>query len=148
MSAVLAPSTWQERELPFLAEALRQLEAGEVDEPGITAIAESAGLTEREALLAARALDGAYIAMRWMPGRGGRAPEHGMVRAVSPEGRRAVGTWPSAEAVLADLVAALREEADREADPKRRGALQRLADEIAGVAHDVAVNVLTKWLGG
>ncbi|MDQ3381579.1 MAG: hypothetical protein M3546_14905 [Actinomycetota bacterium] len=71
-----------------------------------------------------------------------------MVRAVSPEGRRAVGTWPSADAVLADLVAALREAADREPDPEKKGALRRLADEIAGIAHDVAVNVLTKWLGG
>ena len=56
--------------------------------------------------------------------------------------------WPSAKAALADLVAALREEADRETDPERKGALQKVADEITGIAHDVAVAVLTKWLGG
>jgi len=70
------------------------------------------------------------------------------VRAVTPLGRRAVGTWPSADALLEDLVAALRDAAEHEPDPERKGALRRLADEITGIAHEVAVNVFTKWLGG
>jgi hypothetical protein len=76
MNPETVESTWHERELPFLAQALRQLEEDADGEPGITAIAVGAGLTEQDGLLAARALDSAYLTMRWMP-RGAGPPVHG-----------------------------------------------------------------------
>jgi len=147
-TVVEVQSTWEKRDLPFLAEALNQLEASEVDEPGITAIAQGAGLTEEEGLLAARALHTAgYITMRWME-RGAGPPIHGMVRAVSGEARRAVGSWPSADAMLAELVDALRDAAERESDPEKESSLRKAAEVIGGMARDIAVGVLTKQIGG
>lgn len=115
MSTVEA--TWAERELPFLAEALRRLEAGE-EQPGISAIAAGAGLTEQQGLLSARALDSAgYITVRWLP-RGAGPPIHGLVRAVSGQARRELGAWPSPDSVLTALLDALHEAAEREGEVK------------------------------
>ena len=65
------------------------------------------------------------------------------VDGVTPQARQAVGQWPSPEVWVDRLVAALREAAEREADPERRGRLRAMAEGLGGFARDVAVGVLS-----
>jgi hypothetical protein len=64
------------------------------------------------------------------------------IMGVADEARQAVGQWPSPEVWVERLVQALREAAEREPDPERRGRLRALAEGLGGFARDVAVGVL------
>jgi hypothetical protein len=72
----------------------------------------------------------------------------GDIDSVFERGRRELGSWPSADSVVAQLVAALSEAADREAEPERKGRLRAAADVLGSIAHDVAVRVIAARSGG
>jgi hypothetical protein len=72
-----------------------------------------------------------------------RGPSGCSIAGVTDEARRAVGQWPSAEVWVDRLVEALREAAEREPDPERRGRLRAMAEGLGGFARDVAVGVLS-----
>jgi hypothetical protein len=61
-----------------------------------------------------------------------RGPSGCSIAGVTDEARRAVGQWPSAEVWVDRLVEALREAAEREPDPERRGRLRAMAEGSAG----------------
>ena len=145
-----ADETWSWRELPFLRAALPLVDAGA--EPGTTALAEVAGITQAEARAAAAALEGSFppfITMRWMPQGGGGPPQHGMVIAVHDSARRALGAWPSAETLVDQLAAALLAAAERAEDPNDAEQLREAAGDLGtSVVKGVLVNLLTKGIVG
>jgi hypothetical protein len=65
------------------------------------------------------------------------------VMGVTDEARQVVGQWPSPELWVDRLVQALREAAEQESDPERRGRLRAMAEGLGGFARDVAVGVLS-----
>ena len=71
----------------------------------------------------------------------------GLVPRVYERTRRELGSWPSPEGVLDQLVAALREAAEREREPDRKGRLRAAADALGSVARDLAVRVIADRLG-
>jgi hypothetical protein len=141
--------TWTWRELPFLREALPRVDAGE--QPGLTEIAEAIGITQQEARAAATELEhSSYISMRWMPhGAGGGPPPHGQVVGVHERARRALGSWPSAEGIVDQLVAALLAAADQAESPEEADELRDAAADLGtSVVKGVAVSVITKLITG
>jgi len=61
--------------------------------------------------------------------------------------RRELGTWPSADALLEQLVAALTAAADAEPEPERKGRLKAAAELLGGMARDIAVQAIGARLG-
>jgi len=141
--------TWTERELPLLRSALAQLDAGaesvELDELRV-----SLGMPAAQMLAAVEALATAtppYIDATIRNGWDGeRSP--GSIDRVYERARRELGTWPTAENVLAELVAALSKAADEEAEPERKTRLRSTAEALSGFARDVAVAVVAKYVPG
>lgn len=72
---------------------------------------------------------------------GGAASWH--VTAVSGEARRLVGQWPTAEQFVDEVARRLRDAANEEPDPERRGRLRELASSAGDVARNVFVDVAT-----
>ena len=56
--------------------------------------------------------------------------------------RRTVGTWPKQEDRVTEMVAALREAAERESDPEKRSVLRKAAEYAAGVGRDLFVGII------
>lgn len=141
--------TWTTRELPLLRAALAQLDDGaeavELDE-----LRKSLGMTAGQILAAVDALGSAqppYIDVTLRNGWDGeRSP--GYIDRVHERGRRELGTWPTAESVLAELVAALRTAADEEVEPGQKTRLQSAAEALSGFARDVGVAVVAKYVPG
>jgi hypothetical protein len=109
--------------------------------PQVSDLAEITGRDPMEVYQALKALDGTYVELReYMTGGD---PNPHTVRAISPEARRAVGQWPSPDVWVDRLVQALREAAEREPDPEKKGRLRAMAEGLGGFARDVAVGVLS-----
>jgi hypothetical protein len=72
-----------------------------------------------------------------------------MVLAVHERARRALGTWPTAESVVDQLIAALMAAAERTDDPDEAESLRNAAEELgSSVVKGVAVSVITKLITG
>jgi len=131
-------STWEARDLPVLDAAVRYVDDnGPMPGPYGHHLAELTGLPMDDVARAMDALDGEYIEVTTNIGPG---PERWRVSAVSPDARRVVGQWPTPEALADRILAALRDAAENEADPGRRGRLRHLAD----AATDAGSGLLTK----
>lgn len=61
--------------------------------------------------------------------------------------RRELGSWPSGDELLHQLVAALSAAADEETEPEEKGRLRTAADVLGGMARDIAVNVISARIG-
>jgi hypothetical protein len=130
-------STWEPRDLPVLEAVVRYFD----EHPqGVMLrceeVAKLAGRDPAEVYRALKILEPTYV--RLALGLGSPS-----VRGVTDQARRVVGQWPSAELWVEHLVQALREAAEREPDPERRGRLRALAEGLGGFARDVAVGVLS-----
>jgi hypothetical protein len=147
MSAEI-PETWTTRELPVLTNILRRFDAGEllVDLEDVRAELQMTGPQMRAAATALRDAWPPYIELELS---GGWTDDHagGVVLRVHERTRRELGSWPSPESVLDQLVAALREAAEREREPDRKGRLRAAADALGSVARDLAVRVIADRLG-
>jgi len=113
-------STWATRDLPILAAALRRLDAGE----------DAAELADIGAETGVRALESAespYISAELGGGWGDERYGGGYIDAVSERARRELGSWPSADSLLEQLVVALRTAADEEPEPDRKSRLRSAA---------------------
>ena len=64
-------------------------------------------------------------------------------RARSLVARRAVGHWPTAESVSDQLIAALLQATDREADRERKSKLRSAAETLGGVGREILVAVVS-----
>ena len=114
-------STWEQRDLPVLDAIVRYFD--EEDSAVIPDVATFAEITRMD------------------PGQVGRAVR--ALMGVTDEARQAVGQWPSPEVWVDRLVQALREAAEREPDPEKKGRLRAMAEGLGGFARDVAVGVLS-----
>jgi hypothetical protein len=71
----------------------------------------------------------------------------GYVTHVSERARCQLGAWPSADGIVEQLIEALSRAADDEAEPERKRGLRGAAEVLAGMARDVAVNVISARIG-
>jgi predicted ArsR family transcriptional regulator len=77
----------------------------------------------------------------------GGDPTFWYVLKVTPEGRRAVGQWPTAEGFVDQLVRAFRDAASREQDSERQYQLSQVAGLLADSVRDVALQAATAIVG-
>ena len=68
-------------------------------------------------------------------------PNPHSVRGITDEARRAVGQWPTPEAVADRIVAALLEAAEREPDRQKQTKLRAAAETLGSFGRDLLVNV-------
>jgi hypothetical protein len=142
------PETWTSRELPILTIVLRRFDAGEqlVDLEEIRRELEMPGPQMWAAVTALRDASPPYIDLQLTSGWGDwRAG--GRVARVYERTRRELGSWPSADVLLDQLVAALTRAADAEPEPERKGRLRAGAELLAGMARDIAVQTIAARLG-
>jgi hypothetical protein len=80
---------------------------------------------------------------------GGWTDDHasGLIEGISERTRRELGSWPSPENLVAQLVTALTEAADREPEPEQKSRLRAAAEALGDVAREVAVGVVSDRLG-
>jgi hypothetical protein len=139
------PNTWATRDLPLLRECVMRAERGDV----ILLIGEMAsavGLDAAQARVAANALlDAGYLQdVRWQIG----GPNIARVTGVTERARREIGTWPTADRLVDELIAALERAADNEADVERKSRLRQVAVGLGRIGRDVAVGAASTYLGG
>jgi hypothetical protein len=133
-------STWERRDLPVLDAVVRYFDEHDGAEiPDVETFAKLTGMDPTQVARAVRALSPRFI--KTQASLGGLMEV--AVMGVTDEARQAVGQWPSPEVLVERLVQALREAAEREPDPERRGRLRALAEGLGGFARDVAVGVLS-----
>jgi hypothetical protein len=139
--------TWTSRELPILRAALAQLDTG-VDAVDLDALRVSLRMTPDEIFAAVRALgEAGYIDVELRNGWDGtRSP--GYIDHVHERARRELGTWPTPENVLGELVAALSKASEEASEPEQKTRLRATADALSGFARDVAVAVVAKYVPG
>jgi predicted ArsR family transcriptional regulator len=136
--------TWATRELPILRAALRHADVS--DQPiSIPELQAEVGLDDTQMRVALRALDDAGYLEVGFTGGGGC---NGQVWGVDERARRELGTWPSADNLVAELAAALREASEVSSEPEQSGKLRAAADALTGFARDVAVAVVARHVGG
>lgn len=139
-------STWATRELPILQAALRRLDVGD-DFPELEEIRQEVGVSPRQLRVAVTALrDAGYIDVLFT---GGWTEEHasGNVSAVHERARRELGSWPSPDDVVDQLIAALTKAAEEAGEPERMGRLRSAAEALGGIGRDIAVRVIADRLG-
>jgi hypothetical protein len=136
-------STWEPRDLPVLDAVVRYFEERDPMDPRIPNVgtfAEITGLPVEEVYRAVRELEPTYLSIDdWQMDDLGALE----IMGVTDQARRVVGQWPSPEVWVDRLVEALREAAEREPDPEKKGRLRAMAEGLGGVARDVAVGVLS-----
>jgi hypothetical protein len=144
--------TWARRDLPILLAAYRRVESGE--RPPVAGqfeeLRQELGLSvpDFERGLAALAdADPPYIEVQVAGGWSDEKAGGGWVDGVSERARRELGGWPSADTLVDQLAAALRQAADEESEPERKGRLREAADVVGGMARDVAVAVISARIG-
>src|SRR5215211_126603 len=122
-------STWETRDLPILEVVVRYFDenAGMLY-PQVHDLAALTGRDPMEVYRALKALHPTYLRLREV--MSGADPNPHMVMGITDEARRAVGQWPTPEAVADRIVAALQEAADREPDEKKRTKLRAAADTL------------------
>jgi hypothetical protein len=126
---------WATRDFLVLREATRMIDNG--DNPTLNALAEAAGLDLGTTARAIRALErrGLVTPDERLSGVAG-------VEAVSGEAYLLTGLHPNGDDAVTQLISALRQAAEHEADPDERSRLRKLADNAGGVSRDVLANVL------
>jgi hypothetical protein len=141
-------STWAIRELPILAAALRFVDAGEA--PRLADLCAETGLSPRDFRVGLEALanaDPPYVEVDWAGGWSDEKVGGFRLNDVSERTRRELGSWPSANGLVEQLVAALDQAAENELEPERKKRLSTTAGVLGGMARDIAVSVIATRLG-
>jgi hypothetical protein len=133
--------TWTARDLPVLDATVALLEQSFM--VTVTDIASRTGIEPADVATALAALDPVYVDFRKTTTGGD--PRFWYVFKVTPEARRAVGQWPTAEAMASRLAEALAAAARREPTAERQGLLafaarlvgETLREETVRAARDV-----------
>lgn len=143
-------NTWANRDLPVLDAIVKYLdEAAGAAFPELRDIADLTNLPIADVGKAALALESDHLIEL-----GKNAGGHGTwyAKQVSGDARRLVGQWPTAEQFVDEVAQRLRDAADEEPDPERRGRLRELASSAGDVARNVFVDVtsavITRQMGG
>jgi len=111
----------------------------------VSDIAERTGLDQAAVARSLDALHPTHVDFRKT--ETGGDPTFWYVLKVTPEGRRAVGQWPTAEGLVDQLVQTFRDAASRELDSERQLQLSQVAGLLAGSVHDVALQAATVIVG-
>ena len=145
---MLVYDTWAARDLPVLDATVGLLEHSYM--VTVTDIAAQAGLDPSVVAQALEALDPVYVDFRKTTTGGD--PRFWYVFKVTPEARRAVGQWPTAEALASRLADELAVAARQESDGERQGLLAYAARLIGDTLRDATVRaagaVLAPAFGG
>jgi hypothetical protein len=140
--------TWAARDLPVLNATVALLEHSYM--VTVTDIATTTGLGVPAVAKALEALDPVYVDFRKTTTGGD--PRFWYVFKVTPEARRAVGQWPTAEALAGRLAEELAAAAQDEPDPQRHGLLTYAARLVGDTLRDATVraaaHVLSPAFGG
>jgi predicted transcriptional regulator len=140
--------TWAARDLPVLEATVALLEQSYM--VTVTDIATRTGLDVAEVARALEALDPTYVDFRKTT-TGGDA-RFWYVFKVTPEARRAVGQWPTAQSLAGRLAEELAAAAKDESDPQRQGLLAYAARLVGDTLRDATVRaaeqVLSPAFGG
>jgi hypothetical protein len=140
--------TWAARDLPVLDATVSLLEQSYM--VTVTDIAARTGLEAGVVAKALEALDPVYVDFRKTTTGGD--PRFWYVFKVTPEARRAVGQWPSAEALAGRLAEELAAAARQETDAERQGLLAYAARLVGDTLRDATVRaaaeVLSPAFGG
>lgn len=140
--------TWAARDLPVLDATVRLLELSYM--VTVTDIAASTGLDAGAVTKALESLDPVYVDFRKTTTGGD--PRFWYVFKVTPEARRAVGQWPTAEALAGRLAEELAAAARQETDGERQGLLAYAARLVGDTLRDATVRaaaqVLSPAFGG
>jgi hypothetical protein len=140
--------TWAARDLPVLDATVSLLEQSYM--VTVTDIAASTGLDEGAVAKALECMDPVYVDFRKTTTGGD--PRFWYVFKVTPEARRAVGQWPTAEALASRLADELAAAAGRETDSERQGLLTYAARLVGDTLRDATVRaaaqVLSPAFGG
>jgi len=132
-------STWESRDLPVLDAVVRYFEE-EFDReyPRAQTFADRLGMDLQQVARAVMALAPTYLVVA--PSLGG--PESLGIDGVTDEARRAVGQWPTPEAVVKRIAHALLEAADREPDERKRSRLRAAGEALLEFGKDMAANAV------
>jgi hypothetical protein len=145
---MLVYDTWAVRDLPVLDATVGLLEHSYM--VTVTDIAAQTGLDPSVVAQALEALDPVYVDFRKTTTGGD--PRFWYVFKVTPEARRAVGQWPTAEALAGRLAEELAAAAQQESDRERQGLLAYAARLIGDTLRDATVRaagaVLAPAFGG
>lgn len=141
----LLPDLWVSRDLPVLLAAAELLEGAR---PPITsnAVAARAGVELAATVRALLHLGHEHLEIRESSTYDGLDC---YVLGITAEGLRASGQWPSAEAAVDRLFAALDEQIDNTVeDTPKASRLRAIREGIAGVGRDVLVDVMGAVITG
>ena len=145
---LLVHDTWAGRDLPVLDATVALLEQSFM--VTVTDIAARTGLDVPVVATALEALDPVYVDFRKTTTGGD--PRFWYVFKVTPEARRAVGQWPTAEALTSRLAEELAAQASDEPDAERQALLAYAARLIGETLRDATVRaagqVLAPAFGG
>ena len=140
--------TWAARDLPVLDATVSLLEQSYM--VTVTDIAASTGLDAGAVTKALECLDPVYVDFRKTTTGGD--PRFWYVFKVTPEARRVVGQWPTAEALAGRLAEELAAAARQETDAERQGLLAYAARLVGDTLRDATVRaagqVLSPAFGG
>jgi hypothetical protein len=140
--------TWAARDLPVLDATIDLLEQSFM--VTVTDIAARTNLTPSVVAAALEVLDPVYVDFRKTTTGGD--PRYWYVFKVTPEARRAVGQWPTAEALASSLAEELAAGARDEPDAQRQGLLAYAARLVGETLRDATVRaagrVLAPAFGG
>jgi hypothetical protein len=140
--------TWAARDLPVLDATVSLLEHSYM--VTVSDIAASTGLDTSAVAKALECLDPVYVDFRKTTTGGD--PRFWYVFKVTPEARRAVGQWPTAQALAGRLADELAAAARQEADAERQGLLTYAARLVGDTLRDATVRaaaqVLSPAFGG
>lgn len=134
--------TWIDRDLPVLDATVALLEQSYM--VTVTDIAARTGFEASVVAAALEALDPVYVDFRKTTTGGD--PRFWYVFRATPEARRAVGQWPTAEALATRLAEELAAAAGDEADAERRGLLTYAARLVGDTLRDATVRAAARVL--
>ena len=135
--------TWTTRDLPVLDATVALLEQSFM--VTVTDIATKTGFEPEAVAAALEALDPDYVDFRKTTTGGD--PRFWYVYKATPAARRAVGQWPTAEALAGRLADELAAAAAREQDAERKGLLTYAARLIGDTLRDATVRAAGHVLG-
>ncbi len=145
---LLVHDTWNSRDLPVLDATVALLEQSFM--VTVTDIAEKTGFDPEVVAAALEALDPSYVDFRKTTTGGD--PRFWYVYKATPEARRVVGQWPTAEALAGRLAEELAAAAAEEPDGERKGLLTYAARLVGDTLREATVRaagrVLAPAFGG
>ena len=143
--SVPLPDTWNSRDLPVLREAVRLADENEHRPPSANSIEASLEMTPEDVQRALNALASAGL----IDTIGSFGRLHMDVISVSADARRLAGAWPTPEAGLDRMLAALEAIAhDTGAAENTRRRARSILDALSGADPQMGIDVATAILSG